>query len=147
MARLAMNRFVSVSILSLAMAGAVVSACSSDSNPSPGEDAGSGAKPSTGGKSSTGGSAGSTAKDGGSGGSSGGAGGSSGGDKGDSSTGGTTGDSGPGTGGEPGDGGPVPPSPKCAPAATGFNSDKCTDSKCTPFDNSKLEKISQVGTL
>ncbi|HVW24620.1 MAG TPA: hypothetical protein VHC69_04590 [Polyangiaceae bacterium] len=152
MARLKMNRFAVVSVVAFATAGAVFSAaCSSDNNPAPG---GPDASTETGGKTSTGGSGsggkstgGSTSSSGGKSNTDSGAGGSSsGGETGDGSTGGSStggGDSGASTGGSAGDSGT---STGCPPTAADFYTDKCTDSKCTPFDNSKLEKF-QNGKL
>lgn len=145
MARLAMSRFAVASlVLSLGAAGAVFStACSSDSNPSPGEDSGAGGS-SSGGKSnggkSNGGSSsgGGSNKDGGTGGSSSGGKSSGGSGNKDGGSGGETDSGSGGSGG--GDGGNVTPS-TCPPDSTDFWTDKCTDSKCTPFDNSKLVKL------
>ncbi len=156
MARLNLGRFAVLGALALSASVACFAACSDDNgNPSPGDDGGSGAKPgSTGGKKGSGGSAGSnggksgSTKDGGPGGS------SSGGETGDGGPGaggstGTTGDSGSGgtTTGGGGDAGTAPPEPKCKPGATGFFSKTCSDSKCTPFDNSVLQNLGSNGQL
>lgn len=146
MARLNVNRFAVLGVLAISSA-VCFSACSDDNNPSPGgPDSGSGASPSTGGKKATGGSKNSTGgKSNADGGSTGGS--SSGGETGDgsSATGGSGGETdGGGAGGASGgggDSGTAPPEPLCKPGATGFFSKTCTDSKCTPFDNSKLQNF------
>jgi hypothetical protein len=149
MARLGIKRFAVLGFLAASASVACLSACSDDSNPSPGgPDSGSGAKPGTGGKKGTGGSGNNAGgksgmkTDGGPGGS------SSGGETGDGSTStggsaGDTGDSGSGgtTIGGGGDAGTAPPEPKCKPGATGFFTKTCSDSKCTPFDNTKLQNL------
>jgi len=163
MGRLAMNRFAAFSVLSLVIAGAFFSACSDDNaNPEPGEpEAGTGAKPGTGGK----GSGGKSNDDGGTGAkpSTGGKGGTGG-----SGTGNASGmpeggpDSGSGGGGSggagPGDdsgtGGTGGAGPTCTedPNTTCIECPKndkeflngCTDSKCTKF-TATLEKIGSNG--
>ena len=156
MARLAMNRFAALGVLSLVAAGVFFSACSNDSNPAPGEpEAGTGAKPGTGGK-GTGGSTGddgggTDAKPG-----TGGRGGSSGSGTGNSSSmpeggpdsgSGGSGGAGPGDSGTGGTGGA---GATCTEDTTTAciecpKNDKeflngCTDSKCTKF-TATLEKI------
>lgn len=159
MARIAMNRFAILGVLSLATAGAFFSACSSDTNPEPGEpEAGTGAKPSeSGGKGNAGeGGQGTGAKpSGGSGGRGGSAGSGTGNSKGMPD--GGPGDATPGSGGTgPGDSGTGGTGPgtgdtgtctensstACFECPTNTNQflNACTDSKCTKF-TATLEKI------
>jgi hypothetical protein len=160
MARQAMNRFAMLGSAGVLFTGLFFSACSDDSgNPEPAE-AGTGATHGTGGKGGSGNatSAGGKAGSGNTGNESGGSGnaGKDGGTAGSRTVDGGSGGTNPGdgggsggaeTGGSPGmtDAGCVQDKTKtcgtCPPTTTPEFLNHCTDSKCTAFDNSKLEKF------